>query len=249
MSTTTTYFITGTNRDIGYAFVEQLSTNPNNKIIATVRDLARSTKLQELAKHRSNISIITLDLSNEKSINELNQKVSKITSVIDVFISNGGVITNATKVLETPRQDYLDAYIVNGLAPIFVLKNIYEFFKDSKVKKILFLTSQATSMNGGPQLSFGSYTQSKAASNFTAYNLSYELAPEKFIVFSIHPGIVTSASSIKAAEYFPEEIKKAFAQYAITPEESAKNVLKVLEKADESYNGKLFNAEDTQLSY
>lgn len=79
--------------------------------------------------------------------------------------------------------------------------------------------------------------------------MSYELAPEKFIVFSIHPGIVSSESSIKAAEYFPEEIKKAFSQYAITPAKSAENVLKVLEKADNSYNGKLFNAEDTQLSY
>lgn len=147
MSTSTTYFITGTNRDIDYAFVEQLSSNPNNQIIATVRGLARFTKLQQLAKDRSNISIITLDLSDEKSINELNEKVSKLTSVIDVFISNGGIITNATKVLETPRQDYLDAYIVNGLAPFFFVE---EFFKDSKVKKILFLTSQASSMKGGP---------------------------------------------------------------------------------------------------
>lgn len=249
MSTSATYFVTGTNKGIGYALVKQLSSNPLNKVLATVRDPSRATKLQDLAKANPNISILTLDLADENSIKGLPKQVSEVTDVIDVFISNAVNFEGVDKVLNVSRQAYLDSYIVNSLAPIEILKNIIKFFEKSTIKKLLFVSTISSSMNGGPQTNMGAYSQSKAANNFTAYNLSFELAPENFTVLSVHPGAVRSETALLYVDYLPEETRNYFFEYAITPDQSAEYLLKLLDNSDETFNGKLFNYDGEQLSY
>jgi len=65
-----TVLITGSNRGIGLEFVRQYSDASFN-VIATCRRPTEAENLQRLSKERENISIQSLDITNEKSINAL----------------------------------------------------------------------------------------------------------------------------------------------------------------------------------
>ena len=61
-----TVLITGSNRGIGLEFVKQYSL-ANLDVIATCRNPGEAEDLQLLSKERGNISIQSLDITNEKS--------------------------------------------------------------------------------------------------------------------------------------------------------------------------------------
>ena len=102
------YAITGSSRGLGREYVNQLSQNPLNTVFALVRNPSSSTKLQELAKSRSNIHIIKADVTDPQSLLDAAANVSSITNgTLDVFIHNAVQYNEAAGFL-TPSQIPLD---------------------------------------------------------------------------------------------------------------------------------------------
>ncbi|ODV68025.1 NAD(P)-binding protein [Hyphopichia burtonii NRRL Y-1933] len=248
----TTYFITGANRGIGFAIVNSLAENLNNKVIATVRDKSKAVDLLKLAEQNSNIHIIEVDVGDSKSIDTLDDQIQPITSQIDIFISNAAMGTIISKVLEIPEHEWLNHYKVNTLGPILVLKKLYKYLIKSDIKKIAIISSLAGSFQAPINTNFNPYGQTKCALNFAAYNLASELKPEGFIVLAIHPGTVLTETALKTFDIFDArnpQIGGALRSMAITPEESATSVLKIINKATDEINGKFINFDGTNLAY
>ncbi len=60
----TTYLITGANRGLGWAMVQQLA-QAGETVFAGCRSPQRSAELQTLAANNSHIHVVQLDVSNE----------------------------------------------------------------------------------------------------------------------------------------------------------------------------------------
>lgn len=92
---TTTYFITGANRGIGYELAKKISENKDNVVVATTRSWARAEQLKELK--RSNLEIIQLDVTH--SVDQLKAALGKLKILqengVDVFIQNAGIYLEA----------------------------------------------------------------------------------------------------------------------------------------------------------
>lgn len=97
--------------------------------------------------------------------------------------------------------------------------------------------------------SFSAYGQSKAAINYTAKALSFELGPDDFIVAPIHPGTVLTDMLKNGIEIAPEPTSKRFKDTSISPETSATGIHKVIDGLTKKDSGKFFNYQGKELIY
>ncbi len=233
MSITTVYFVSGGNRGIGYCFVKQLSSDPQNLVIVSARNPEKATELQDWSKKHPNIKIVKLDVSDEDSIAGLPDQVSKFTDGIDVLISNAGIINDKTKsLLETPASVMKSIFTVNSIGSILLVGVLKPFLSKRETPKTIFMSSIAGSIGGFDFDTFGAYGASKAALNYYMKVLAIGLKNHIFI--SMHPGLVSTDMGKEAvnhleADKFDLTKLPSLGLETITPDESASSVLKVIE--------------------
>ena len=85
---TPTVLITGANRGIGFRFVRQLALR-DWTIIATARNPANATELQELAKRYPNISIARLDVTRDDDIAKLVRTCKASKAALNMYAHMG----------------------------------------------------------------------------------------------------------------------------------------------------------------
>ena len=85
----TTYLITGANRGLGWAMVQQLA-QAGETVFAGCRSPHRSAELQILAAQNDTITIVQLDVTNEHSVMAAAKAVSAETDKLDVLINGSG---------------------------------------------------------------------------------------------------------------------------------------------------------------
>ncbi|CCH44629.1 3-oxoacyl-[acyl-carrier-protein] reductase [Wickerhamomyces ciferrii] len=248
------YFISGANRGIGYDFAKQLSSISSNTVIATARDPASATDLQELAKSNPKVHIVKLDVADEHSFEQLDDQLKNIAANgIDVLISNAGIAQSFQPLLETPKERLVNHFNVNAVGPILLVKALYKYLQKSQTKHIAFISSLAGSINDFVPFSTSAYGQSKAALNYAIKEFSFELESEGFTVVALHPGVVSTDMNINAFQYFKEnkpEVLELMKDYeSLTPEESAKRLLKTITTLSKESNGKFFDENGKEVSY
>ncbi|MFX1537678.1 MAG: SDR family NAD(P)-dependent oxidoreductase, partial [Promethearchaeota archaeon] len=155
------------------------------------------------------------------------QKISKITSSIDILINNAAVH------LEEPAPDLGEinleiikkTFEINSIAPLNVINNFIELVKNSDIKLIVNISSEAGSIsNCWREREYG-YCMSKAALNMMSQILQNRLNIEKIKVLAIHPGWFSS--------------KMGGEEAPITPDDAAKDVAKTILK-DWTLNDPIF---------
>lgn len=250
-----TYLITGATRGIGLEFARQLSEDPENKVIASARNLNRAGKLEELADLKKNLFIVELEVGNPESTDKLAKQLFKIDSGIDVFIHNAGIALpeSAGLTINIGREVWLEQYKVNVLGPIEVFKAVYPLLIKRKTRKVAFLSSVAGSLSEFVPLPFGAYGQSKAALNYTIKHIAVELQSESFTVLSTHPGLVKTDMGNDAVASFDkvlsEEAVNRLKSRAITAEQSVSGLLKVISKAKVEDSGKFFYHDESEHGF
>ena len=245
------YFITGANRGIGYAVVEELSKRSNVKVIATVRSLDKAEKLILLNKKTGNVEVVTLDVSSEESVDALDVQLKKVApDGIDVFISNAAYFNCLYTVNEAPRHIWIDNYKTNTLGPILTYQVLYPYLLKKDTRKIVFISSLGGSIGRYFPLSVSAYGQTKAALNYTGKELSSELEAENFIVISLHPGVVTTdgTEEFKSKVNSPALIE-AFEKLAITPETSAIKQLAIIDGLTKESTGKFLSYDGSEIPW
>ncbi len=83
--------VTGGNRGIGLALVEQYSTDSNNIIFVGVRDPPKATRVEELAKTaKAKIHLIKIESADEEGNKKAAEEVKKVVGHVDVLLANAG---------------------------------------------------------------------------------------------------------------------------------------------------------------
>ena len=92
--------IAGANRGIGLGLVKEvLSKNKAANVFATYRDKNKSTELIDLSKRHQNLKLLTLEISNKDSINNLKNELKNVP--IDYLIINSGILIDRSSSIES----------------------------------------------------------------------------------------------------------------------------------------------------
>jgi NAD(P)-dependent dehydrogenase (short-subunit alcohol dehydrogenase family) len=181
--------ITGSDRGIGFALVEELVAR-GWKVLATCRDPAHAQALQEFAASHSLVTIETLDVTNTAQIDALAAKYRG--RPIDVLINNAGVGIQAfPRAGELDPAEFQRVMLVNTYAPLRVAGAFLEQVAASRQRKIIAITSGLGSLWQAPQATLSySYNISKAGLNMAMRLLQNEVRDRKIIVGMVTPGPV-----------------------------------------------------------
>nr|WP_299034670.1 SDR family oxidoreductase [uncultured Tenacibaculum sp.] len=114
--------ITGTSRGIGFELAQQFA-NQGHQVLA----LSRNTKPLEQINH-SNITTISVDLSNENDIKKAVDFVSIKWKKVDILINNAGKLINKP-FQQLTTQDFEEVYKVNVFAVAELTKSLLPFMQ------------------------------------------------------------------------------------------------------------------------
>ena len=85
-------FLVGYSRDNGFEFTKQYSETKPTASIAPIRDERRPKTYIELISEHSNIKIVTIDTSNQSSIEKPNPQLEEVSPEgIDTIVFNNGI--------------------------------------------------------------------------------------------------------------------------------------------------------------
>ncbi|RYP83992.1 hypothetical protein DL769_001248 [Monosporascus sp. CRB-8-3] len=248
------YLVTGASRGIGFEFIRQLSEDPDSVVIGIVRDKEATEKRVQSELKRTNIHIIQGDLVSYESLTKAAEDTSKITGgSLDYLIANAGLVSysgfsDVEELGENPEafeKDLLDSFNVNAVGNIHLFNVFLPLIRQGNAKKVIAISSGMADVElirlydvviSAP------YAISKAALNTAVAKFSARYRNEGILFMSISPGVVDTGH-VSPANLSEQKKKRAmemtakFAKMAphfkgpITPEESVRSVLAVIENA------------------
>ena len=225
-----TVLITGSNRGIGLELARQYAERGWN-VIATARRPEAADELKAIRAQHPRLSLVQLDVTDHARIDELAQEYRE--RPIDILINNAGISgghENA-KFGEMNYEVYYQVHAVNVIGPTKMAEAFLPSVAISEQKKIINITSG----QGSIAKTWGCrtfYRTSKAALNMMMRNLSLELKKQGITVGLISPGFVKTG--------FTPGLNLPM---MITPEESARKVIAVIDDYDLAKTGTFLGKE------
>ncbi len=179
--------ITGCNRGIGKATLEEFSKNGANTF-ACVRNTSAEFKkyVNDLKKkYKVEIKVIKIDLLDNSSISSCVNEIYKTSKNIDILINNAGTLFNALFQM-TSEKKLKEIFQVNYFSQIYLTQIISRGMAKNKNGNIIFVSS--TSGIAGDAGRFA-YSSTKASIINTVRTLSKELSNYNIRVNAVSPGL------------------------------------------------------------
>ena len=221
-------FITGANRGIGLELAKE-SLNKDFFVIGTFRNKLKSKKVFEIKS--SNINLFEMNVIEETSISSVSNRLNK---PIDYLVCNAGINNGFGSLFDEDHShaNMLEVLNINVLGCILTIKNLKKNLNDNA--KIILISSIL-----GIQKHKGSsamiYRASKAAVNNVMVSISEVLKSENITVVSFHPGWVRTDMGGPNAD--------------LSPNESAKSLIKSFEHLKFEDTGKFFNYDGKIINF
>jgi len=253
-----TVFITGANRGIGIEFVKQYAEAGWN-VIATCRNPANATDLQDLAAQYDNLSIKALDITDHAAVDALAAELSG--QPIDVLLNNAALLGKFPGQYfgQIDYEQFSQILAVNTIGTLKLTEALVNNVEAGEQKKIVTLGSAAGSIgsiNGHPDLY--AYRASKAALHLLMRNLSFDLQDEGIVVGLINPGLVDTrgfADMLAGKKETPPDFQqivnllKAGIIQLSTPEEAVTLMRARIEELGPEQSGEFINADGTPIPW
>lgn len=198
-----TVMITGANSGIGLEFTRQYAAK-GWTVVATHRRKEMPRSLAEVVAKYPQVRVETLDVTNVDSVGALATKLSGMP--FDVLINNAGVYNDRRKCAAEDeacpgdwttqgfgKMDFalLDTILdVNVKGPLIVTQAFYENVKNSKLKKIVNISSSNGTLTGEnpPRPGALFYRTSKAALNRSMQIVAASVKGDGVTVILFNPG-------------------------------------------------------------
>lgn len=224
--------ITGANRGIGLALVKAYA-GRRDKVYAAVRSASDQSELEEFAAaSRGWVEVIPMDVTDPVEIGRAKRKLE--AEPIDVLINNAGVMgPERQTALDMDFEGLAETLEVNSIGPLRIANAFLPNVKAAK-GKIITLSSQMGQMQSASSDSLA-YRVSKAAVNKLMRGLATELKSQGVAVLIVHPGWVKTDMGGDGA--------------ALTPEDSAAGMLKLIDKLDMASTGKFLAWNGKELAW
>lgn len=211
------FFITGANRGLGLALTTE-AVKKGHTVFAGVRTpLNQTDQLNHLsALFPNQVYLLTLDVADEVTCQTAADKLAAENITLDAIINNAGILDERSKTIEEIDIDKVEqTFNINLFGPMRVVKHFLPLLYRGPDSSIINISSEA----GSFQNAYGGdypYALSKSALNMFSEQLKKYLADDKVSVYAVHPGWIKTDMGGKKAP--------------ITPEESARGILNIIEK-------------------
>jgi NAD(P)-dependent dehydrogenase (short-subunit alcohol dehydrogenase family) len=218
-----TVLVTGSNRGIGLAFVEQLKAR-GDTVIATCRQ--ETPELKALGVEVAS----GIDVSLEASLDLLVEKLAGRS--LDVLINNAGLLS----VESFEQLDFSSIQRqmeVNAYGPLRVTHKLSPFLR--RGSKVALLTSRMGSIADNGSGGYYGYRMSKAALNAAGKSLAIDLAPRGIAVAILHPGYVKTEMTAGRG--------------SVEPAAAARDLLARIDALDLSNSGSFWHANGELLPW
>lgn len=190
---------TGANGGVGYETTLAIAAaSPKYHVIMGSRSPEKGEKaLSEAQKQnlKGSLSLIQLDVTDEKSISAAAARVEKDFGHIDVLINNAGITSKAKPLIAELRE----IFETNTFAPALVTAAFISLLEKSKNGRLIYVSSDLGSitMRGDPTWMYYpipavSYRMSKAALNMLTVCHHVEYKDKGIKVFAFNPGFVVT---------------------------------------------------------
>jgi NAD(P)-dependent dehydrogenase (short-subunit alcohol dehydrogenase family) len=188
-----TILITGANSGIGNALAKKLIEN-GYFVIGTSRN-------GEIAIVSENILVVSLDVTNEKSIIQANKIIREKVKGIDILINNAGIAPDLDTIIPEIKS-LKNTFDTNVIGLVMFTESIIDLVKENG--KVFNISSIMGTLNRISKSDSPAYRMSKSALNMYTKILSDRLLNKKITVNSIHPGWVKTKLSTDGAPLTPE---------------------------------------------
>ncbi|GAN05629.1 uncharacterized oxidoreductase C663.09c-like [Mucor ambiguus] len=239
-----TYVVTGASRGIGLEFVKQIISE-GDIVFACARNVSSSKELVDLAaKNKNNVIPIVLDTTKLDTIHSAVLEVAeKAPDGIDILINNAGIGSTLDYNIETvPQEEFTKVINTNLIGTSNVTQQFIPLLRkrgEQELKKIVNISSiigSITAMDGSRGSGQGpAYGISKTALNMLTRLTANHLRSENFIVFSIHPGWVSTDLGGASAP--------------VTSQESVRGILNKIQQCQPTDSGEFFGFTGASLEW
>jgi len=237
-STQRTVVVTGAARGLGLEFVKQLSQDPQNFIIAVVRNTQTATNLKSLLGPK--VVAVKGDITDVDSLPSVAEEIAKAgDGKVDVLINNAGVMIGAGASFEagiskSTHKEWEDQFKVNVTGQVFftiALLPLLEKGAEKKVVNIASMLGDITYTEKNPALHFASYSVTKAGITMANLKFHNEFKDKGFTFLALNPGWVnTELAGEGSGAYAP-----------LQPEESISRCLSFINRSTTADSGKFWS--------
>ncbi|CAL1699759.1 unnamed protein product [Somion occarium] len=256
------YVVTGSNRGIGFAFVQKLSANPQNIVFALTRNKANSADLLELQSKLQNVHVLQADITDILALQDVAKEIEEVTGgTLDVLINNGAHLSperddytldaydGKEDLLE---KDFIDFFKVNTLGVIKTINVFLPLLRNASQKclaKVITISAPAAEIdfNLKTGLSFWApYAVSKAGVNMVTAKYAARFKDDNLVFLSLSPGPVNTLGDapkeVQETAYGPliEIFRSGYPEWDgefLRPERSVSLMLDVISKITARDNG------------
>lgn len=185
-----TAVITGCNRGIGKAILENFASNGSN-VFAVIRK--QSDSFDDFAnklESEFNVSItkIYAELSDEDSVKNAAKEILSAKVPIDVLVCNAGVGLPLNSLAMTKMETIKEVFEINFFSQMLLTQQISRNMMRNKKGSIVFISSSAA-YDGGANIE---YSSSKAAILGEVRRLAVEYGPFNIRVNAVAPGLTAT---------------------------------------------------------
>jgi NAD(P)-dependent dehydrogenase (short-subunit alcohol dehydrogenase family) len=175
------WFITGTSRGLGRAFVEA-ALAAGERVAATARNVADLNELR--GTWGEQLLPLALDVTSQSQADNAIEKAIKVFGRIDVLVNNAGY-GNVAPIEDTTVQEFRAQIETNLFGVIIVTKAVLPYFREQRAGHIFQITSIAGRL--GP-IGRAPYAAAKWGVEGFSETLAREVAPLGVKVTIVEPG-------------------------------------------------------------
>lgn len=181
--------VTGATSGIGLGTVKALLERTNDFVICISRNVDKINETKQILNEFSNrIAFYSVDISDEKQVDDFAKIVEKTYESIDGVVNSAGVIKPGG-IEECLIEDWKLVMNINLNGTFIFTKAMIPFLKKSKEYPSIVNVSSVNSIRCGTSLP---YSTSKAATDMFTKSLALSLAKYQIRANSVNPGVVVS---------------------------------------------------------
>jgi NAD(P)-dependent dehydrogenase (short-subunit alcohol dehydrogenase family) len=211
--------VTGANRGIGLEVVRQLARLGFTVILGSRDERKGEEAAAELTRDGLKVQARRLDVTDERSVEELRRWVEGRFGRLDVLVNNAAILYDDWQRAENAAFDTVrEAFETNTLGAWRVSKAFIPLLREGVGGRVVNVSSESgslASMGGGTP----AYSVSKAALNALTRMLADELKGDRILVNSVCPGWVATEMGGPNAPRTPAEGASGIVWAATLPDD------------------------------
>lgn len=200
-----TAVVTGANRGLGRAIVDELLARGLPHLVATARSIDGAADLRSVAARDERVILRELDVVSASSIADFAAAMHADGRPIDVLVNNAGIGPDGRSILALPIAHVRLQIETHAIGPLELVKSVAGLFQPGSV--IVNISSVVSGMHR-ISASYAGYAQAKALQNGFTRALARTFDDRGVIVLALHPGWVSTDMGGPEAPLKPAEVAR-----------------------------------------